>query len=656
MATKPDYSNPNYWRLDSLQAPVFLCDKACLAIAGPGSGKTRTIIAKAARLIQANRNDLSTVAMVTFTKAAAKEMEHRLRSALPELFAMRGGKKPHIGTFHGLSYQLLRDYWKSAGIRRKILSDQEVYDLIIQSSKESGSKLRFDEAQRAIERYKSFPADFPLAESDIQSEAYQIFSIYEKRRMANGACDVNDMVRECLAGIRAGTIKPLPVKYLLADEMQDADLVQHDWVLAHYACGVVPSLVADDDQSIYAFRNAAGFRGLKLFCEATSAQVFPMTYNYRSCTSIVEAADLIIRNSPDRFAKNIQAKRDEEGSIDIEMHRATTKPAQDSETVQARSVVLAAKDWLDGHAKSSAAVIARTNIELDTIELACKMLRVPFIRMGASDFLKRPHVVRALLALSLPNNPNDHIAFSSACFVSENIAPVARSAILEFFHQCDGMTHVLDLASSPILLSSMRRDDQTAFRGFRSWVSEWFDEFDAPDDALSASIVKLLGRFASQCKESQAAKDLNFLGVMLSQWCSGSLTNRINLLNQRTDQPKDKVGAITLCSAHASKGLEFEHVTIINASDAYWPHDKEETAFGEEKRLFYVAATRAKDHLTISMCEGEAKKNSLSCFVQPLLDEAMRSQRLQDIHCSDEPGDVNPTVTDVKANEAIVNA
>lgn len=627
-----DYSNPDYWRLDSLQAPVFLCDQPCLAIAGPGSGKTRTIIAKAARLIQANRNDLSTVAMVTFTKAAAKEMEHRLRSALPELFAQRGGKKPFIGTFHGLSYRLLQDYWRTSGLRRKILSEQEVYDLIVQSTSEAGSKLRFDEVQRAIERYKSFPADFPLADSEILSESYQIFSIYEKRRMANGACDVNDMVRECLAGIRAGTIKPLPVKYLLADEMQDADLVQHDWVLAHHANGVIPSLVADDDQSIYAFRNAAGFRGLKLFCEATGAQVFPMTFNYRSCTSIVEAADLIIRNTPDRFAKNIQAKRPEEGSIDIQLHRASTAPAQDSETVQARAIVLAAKQWLEQHPKASAAVISRTNIELDTIELACKMLQVPFIRMGASDFLKRPHVVRALLALSLPGNPNDHIAFSSACFVSDNIAPTARNAILEFFHQSDGMTHVLDLASSSVLLSAMRRDDQTAFRAFRNWISDWFDEFESSDELLSAAIVKLLNRFASQCKESQAAKDLSFLAVMLSQWCSGSLANRVNILSQRTEQPKDKVGAVTLCSAHASKGLEFHHVTIINATDAYWPHDKEESAFSEEKRLFYVAATRAMDHLTVSMYESDAaKKVSLSCFVQPLLDEAVRARRLLDI-------------------------
>jgi superfamily I DNA/RNA helicase len=420
--------------------------------------------------------------------------------------------------------------------------------------------------------------------------------------------------------------------------MQDADLVQHDWVLAHHANGVVPSLVADDDQSIYAFRNAAGFRGLKLFCEATSAQVFPMTFNYRSCTSIVEAADLIIRNSPDRFAKNIQAKRSEEGSIDIQLHRASSNPSQDSETVQARAVVLAAKQWLLEKPKSSAAVIARTNIELDTIELACKMLQVPFIRMGASDFLKRPHVVRALLALNLPSNPNDHIAFSSACFVSDNIAQGARNAILEFFHNSDGMTHVLDLASSSVLLGSMRRDDQTAFRAFRNWISDWFDEADSEDEVLSAAIVKLLTRFASQCKESQASKDLSFLAVMLSQWCSGTLANRINILSQRTEQPKDKVGALTLCSAHASKGLEFKHVSIINATDAYWPHDKEESAFGEEKRLFYVAATRAEDHLTISMAEGDSKKVSLSCFVQPLLDEAMRAQRLLTIDDSEAPG------------------
>lgn len=622
-AVAQDYANPDFWRLDALQAPVFLSDAPTLAIAGPGSGKTRTIIAKAARVIRSNGNNGSVVAMVTFTKAAASEMEARLRKAVPEVFASKA-TKPYIGTFHGLSYALLRQHWKAKGITRKILSDQEVVDLIVRSAKEADCKLKFDEIQRDIERYKSFPADYQLSDADKGSEAYRVFSIYEMRRVANGACDVNDMVRECLAGIRSGAIKPLPVKYLLADEMQDADWVQIDWVLAHHQFGAIPTLVADDDQSIYRFRNAAGFKGLKLFCEATGASVLPMTYNYRSCTTIVDAANLVISGSPDRFLKNIQAKRTDVGGIAFTLHHSTTEPRRAGETVQAHATVTGAQAWLEQHPGASAAVIARTNLELDPIELACKTMGVPFIRLGGSDFLKRPHISRAISALTLPAHPNDNVAYAAACQVSGNIANKAKEAIADFFHDADGQTHVLDLASNASLLSSLRRDDQTAFRTFRNWLSEWFDAVEGTEEEMSKGLVTLLTRFASQCKDEGAARDLNFLAVMLSQWCKGSLAERVNLISQRTEQAKDKAGAVTLCSAHASKGLEFDHVTVINADKENWPHDKSDDAFFEEKRLFYVAMTRAKDHLTISVAQNGEKENEITVFVHPVLAEAYR--------------------------------
>lgn len=635
MAT--NYSDSNFWRLDALQAPVFACNRPCLAIAGPGSGKTRTIIAKAARLIREHGDDLSSVALVTFTKAAANEMEHRLRLALPKLFVARGVKPLFIGTFHGLSLRLLRNYWAGAGIQRKILSDQESFDLLMQSIKEANSKLPYEDVQRAVARYKSMPSDHPFSEEETETDAWQVFSIYEKRRVANSACDLNDMVRECLAGLRAGTIQPLPVRHMMADEMQDADMVQLDWLLAHYSAGVIPTLVADDDQSIFAFRNAAGFRGLKMFAEATGAVVFPMTLNYRSCTSIVEAANLIIGDSPDRFAKDIQPHRNEEGSIVLQLH--SSDGVQDAESVQSATVVASAQAWLEAHKGASAAVIARTNVELDTIELACKVHQVPFLRIGESDFMKRPHVVRAVLALTLPAKPYDHVAFSTACFVSGNIAAAARESILEFFHRSDGSEHVLDLASSSSLMASMRRDDQTAFRTFRQWITEWFDAFVGSDSEVSAAIVQLLGRLASECKESHVAKDLQFLGMMLSQWCKGDPISRISLLNKRGVQAKDKVGAITLCTAHASKGLEFDHVTIINASSHYWPHDKSEQAAPEEKRLFYVAATRAKDHLCVSMCSAE--KHTLTEFMDPVVTAAMRTQQAADLATPEAGGVVN---------------
>jgi len=228
----------------------------------------------------------------------------------------------------------------------------------------------------------------------------------------------------------------------------------------------------------------------------------------------------------------------------------------------------------------------------------------------------------------LPSHPNDNLAYSTACLVNENFAKPAKDAIIEFFHQSDGSTHVLDLASNPRLLTGMRRDDQTAFRTFRGWISDWFDIAEGTEAELSKGISTLLGRLANQCTDSGVSKDLLFLGVMLAEWCTGSLAGRLNMISQRAPQPTDKVGAITLCSAHASKGLEFDHVSIINADTEHWPYSKDEKFFFEEKRLFYVAATRAKDHLSISFAHEENDSNQATVFVHPVLAEAARLKQL----------------------------
>ncbi len=604
------YSDPVYWRLDSLQAPVFESTGPTLAIAGPGSGKTRTIIAKAVKLIHENRGDPGTVALVTFTKASAAEMLQRLRKALPGVTLTP--RNTFIGTFHALCYRLLKAHWARIGVNPKILSDYEASSLVSQIVRECEQpSLRLDEALEAIARFKSMPADYPFTAADREGLLYRIFEAYEARRSASGVFEKNDLVRECLRLIRTGAIKPLPVKHMLADEMQDADLVQIDWVLAHFTAGVVPTLVADDDQSIYGFRHAAGFGGLRQFTQATGAAILPMTFNYRSGTRIVKAASLIIEGSPHRFGKTIEAKRAEPGEVHLQ--GSYTHDAH-----QASGVVQRAMQWLQAHPDSSAAIISRTNAELDLAEQACRVLGQPFIRLSRSDFMARPHVASALLAVRCAVDPMDGIAFAASAGGCCPLSGEARHRIEGFFQERHGREHVLDAASEPALLAGMKRDDQTAFREFRGNMAEWFDAAHEAEPVMVGAMRMLLAQIGRQQQPARAA-DIESLATMLEHWCHGTLTCRLATLDHRPTEAAEKEGAITLCSAHASKGLEFEHVTVINAQADTWPHDKAADSVPEERRLFYVAATRAKDCLNFSVVNEKASASPFTWMLTPVI-------------------------------------
>lgn len=625
-----DPTDAAHWELDDLQARVFDEPGPVLAIAGPGSGKTRTIVAKAAKLIAQHGGNPGAVALVTFTRASATEMLQRLRKAMPG--TPLSPRNTYIGTFHALCYRQLGAYWARRKIQPKVLTDYEASTLIAQVLRDGPQPApKLEEVTDAIARYKSLPVDHPFTEAERQGALYQAFEAYEVRRRASGALEKNDLVRECLTLIRAGDIAPLPVHHLLADEMQDADAVQLDWVLAHHRHGVVTTLVADDDQSIYGFRHAAGFAGLQAYRDATGAAVVPMTRNYRSGRRIVDAARCIIEANPDRFAKTIQASRSAPG-------RLLLCGGHGNEADQALAVARQAAAWLQAHPGGTAAVISRTNLELDLPEQACRVLGQPFIRLGSSDFLSRAHVASALLAVRCAVDPFDGIAFAASVSGCCALSQEARQRIAGYFHDRHGSEHVLDVACQPELLSGMRRDDQTAFRAFRAHMSEWFDQAGEGEEApMSAALSLFLGHLAAGHTAGRSA-DIESLRVMLTRWCRGSLHARLALIERKPAPAAHQEGAVTLCTAHASKGLEFGHVTVINADEHTWPHDKADAGLAEERRLLYVAATRARDCLTFSTVHDGAPTGALSPLLVPVWDAGLLELQADDATCA--PGAV----------------
>ena len=346
--------------LNPQQREVAELRQHCVAIACPGAGKTKTIAAKAALLLA---DPAVIVGAVTFSKDAAVELRDRILA-----LACDGARKRLIaGTFHSLAFKQLG--------KRDIATDGDRMGLIARVIAELGLEWKPEEVVPVIERIKT---NFGRVEAGTADA--QIYAAYQDALTRNGKIDFQDMLRLAVAGMEAGDIAPYPFTDLLVDEFQDTDPLQYRWVELHAKAGARVTVVGDDDQSIYGFRAALGFRGMESFAVSFNAQRVVLGSNYRCHDEILSAADRVIRNNTDRIPKILRAERGPGGAV-------ATKRSEDE-----YADAVAAVEALQPHLKAgrSCAILARTNRILDPIEAVCRSHGVPYFRASGSSVLNRP--------------------------------------------------------------------------------------------------------------------------------------------------------------------------------------------------------------------------------------------------------------------------
>ncbi|MGF6960803.1 superfamily I DNA/RNA helicase [Paraburkholderia youngii] len=261
----------------------------CVAIACPGAGKTKTIAAKAALLLS---DPAAIVGAVTFSKDAAVELRDRILA-----LAGDGTRKRLIaGTFHSLAFRQLG--------KRDIATDGDRMALIARVIAELGLDCKPEDVVPVIEGIKT---NFGRVEAGTGDA--QIYAAYQASLERNGKIDFQDMLRLAVAGMEAGDIEPYHFTDLLVDEFQDTDPLQYRWVELHAQAGANVTVVGDDDQSIYGFRAALGFRGMESFATSFNARRVVLGSNYRCHDEILSAADRVIRNNADRILKVLRAER-----------------------------------------------------------------------------------------------------------------------------------------------------------------------------------------------------------------------------------------------------------------------------------------------------------------------------------------------------------
>ena len=585
-----------HWGLNEPQSKAFDDDGNTVVIACPGSGKTRLSIAKAGKYCA--RDGTSSVLMVTFSREAADEMRRRLAAAIGDQAAAR----VEIGTYHGLSHQILRQHYARKRKAYKVIKDGQAKAMILSARDRVAKNISNDEAIAGIARIKAtyLDDDEVFAKGDPIS---QIFRTYQGLLRDFDGKDFSDLIRESTRLFRTGELKPFQIKNLLGDEFQDSDRMQYMWLMAHQSAGSTLHVVGDDDQSIYGFRNALGHIALTGLAEETGANVHFLTTNYRCGRDIVYVADQVVSENVGRIPKEFQVGSSLPGRVLVGSYHDAA--------AEAEAVILQFEELVDSPGfkpiNNTYAALHRTNFGLDYLDIAGVGSRFKVVRVGGSSFVDRPHVSQALALLRLGLDVTDRLAWHESVRLS-GMSPDGLSRFEEYIRKLPDHSSMLDAIYAKEWLEGLGKQDKTLFGQFRSVAVEWLEqvltvrEEVGSDERWNGPVVATCDRIGELTTNRNHKKDIGFLGKVVSSKVHGPLATRLARVAQKQTDDGEKEDAdqpvLKLMTLHASKGLEFDATWIVGVSDGILPVDGSDLE--EERRLFYVGITRAIAQLNIS--------------------------------------------------------
>jgi superfamily I DNA/RNA helicase len=566
--------------LDTAQQRVVrhhghLCVAAC-----PGAGKTTVLSHRAGYLL--SLDTVSSLATVTYTKDAAEELLARTRKNYPQ-----AQNRLEAGTFHSLAQRQLI----AAGQKFQIANEFDSRQLFRKAMSKLGVKESEEEAWLAIQRLKStlhLPSkgrgrDLELA----------LLECYQALLRKAGKKDFQDLMLDAVRGMLDGRVAPLKVAYMLVDETQDSDDVQLDWVQCHAAAGVQVSIVGDDDQSIYGFRFAAGYGGMKRFVDENGATIITLDKSYRCARSILKAAASLISKNEQRVPKQLRSQSEDDGDVRV------VEAANQDEEIEAIGDAIVESGVPEGWA-----VLARRNSSLIRVESALRSREIPcFIQGGKSLF---DQTGPALLCNVLQGVLSGDISamlnlISASVYANETIVDslerlVGREASLSIalrhistLHPV-GLEWLVELATRCSEWVEIVRT--TRVNGVIRGISEWIDT------NVQSPFQKL---YLAEGEK-----------VLSSMKCP--LQARLMTVRKKE---KERSG-VALVSLHSSKGLEWPRVWILGCVQGTLPHRG--APVEEERRLMYVGMTRAMNQLIISRPLRDGRDNALEA--SPFIAEA----------------------------------
>ncbi|HZP66493.1 MAG TPA: UvrD-helicase domain-containing protein [Rudaea sp.] len=617
------------------RAAVEYCDGPLLVLAGAGSGKTRVITEKIAHLVKRRGMAARKIAAITFTNKAAREMRERVARLVKADVA----EELTVSTFHALGLKFLQLEHAKAGLKRGFsVLDADDSAAIVKDLAPAAAKpdqlFALRQLVSAAKNEGLTPEQaLDAARSAREHEAAVVYAKYQKRLAAFNAVDFDDLIRLPLALLEADEELCMAwqerVRYLLVDEYQDTNTAQYR--LLRRLCGPRGGFTAvgDDDQSIYAWRGANPGNLDELARDYPALKVIKLEQNYRCSGRILRAANALIRHNPHVYEKRLWSEHGEGPPIRVLVCR---DDEHEAERIAADIVHQRESHKAQWH---EFAVLYRGNHQSRPLEKALRLARVPYHLTGGTAFLDRAEVKDVLAYLRLAANPDDDSAFL-------RIANVPRRDIgattLEKLGELAQARHVsmLRAAHSDAALATLAPRSASALAGFAALIGELAAaarhtsaaelveevlrrtryvehlEAEVKDDAARArraeNLAELAGWFRAMQRDGSRAGDLAAQLALLT--------------HADRDDPGDAVRLMTL---HSAKGLEFRFVYLAGVEQGTLPHESSvaEGRIEEERRLFYVGITRARERLCLAYAArsrryGEILANEPSRFLAEL--------------------------------------
>ena len=629
---------------ETIRGPVLI-------LAGAGTGKTRVITFRIAHMVErgiAPGNILG----VTFTNKAAREMQERVTKLLPrsrksEARSQKEERenRPTICTFHSLCVRILRQHIDKLGYKKNFVIYDESEQLaavkkILSAISAKGEKTDPGAVLAMLSKFKNGGESSKIfGDPNVRALASHIAKRYESALHACNAVDFDDLIlltlrlfREHPDALEACRAK---YKYVMVDEYQDTNAAQFELVHALTKEHRNLCVVGDDDQSIYGWRGAEVANLLNLEKHFPEVKIVKLEQNYRSTTTILNAANAIIKNNVQRRGKSLWSSKGAGAKILLNTYGNDEDEAREV-VAQIEFKRLAYRvPWKD------CAILFRTNQQSRPLETALRAANVRYHLIGGQSFFDRREVKDFIAFLKTFLNPHDDISLLRIANVpARGLSDVTMERLLGASHE--RKCSVFTAMKNPLVTTTLQKNTRESIEAFVAFVEGVQEQLQTTETSFrlqtwADNFLNETGYFAELRRlekkpENSESRVRNLKELMATMDGIGNapaerlenFLENITLDSDREEAQAHTPDAVTRLTMHSSKRLEFPHVFVVGLEDGLLPHSrsKVEGTMDEERRLFYVAVTRAMQTLSISHCGGRKKYGQLlPCHPSPFLKE-----------------------------------
>lgn len=612
---------------DRQKEAVLYGDGPLLILAGAGSGKTSVLTKRVAYLIKERNVSPKNIVAITFTNKAAKEMKERIIKEVG-----KEGYDIQISTFHSFGLRIIKENYEKLGYEKNftIIDSDDSLTVVKKILKEMGiDSTRFNpkfiknqissckNEMVTPEKYKN------LVNDELSDITYKVYKKYQDTLLRNNSLDFDDLL-----------IKPIELfnkykevlenyqelfKYVFIDEYQDTNEAQY--ILSKMISAKYKNIcvVGDDAQSIYSWRGANFKNILNFEKDYKNAKVILLEQNYRSTKTILNAANSVIKNNINKKDKNLWT----DNSIGEKIKYVRTNDEKDEASYVTREIRNLVNN---GVSLDAIAVLYRTNAQSRTIEEGFLNSNIPYKIVGAFAFYSRKEIKDLLAYLKLIYNTKDDVSlmriinYPKRKIGAKTIENLSMDAVLNGTSMFDVISSGKELEFKKLILEMKEKSEVLSLTETIDMVLDLSgikSELES-EHTLEADIrLENLNEFKSITKTFEEESGIASLEDFL---------NEVSLVSDVNDQKNDNSPKVTLMTIHAVKGLEYKYVFVIGMEENIFPHVnscEEDGGIEEERRLCYVAITRAKEKLYLvnalrRMLYGKTSVNMPSRFINEI--------------------------------------